>query len=189
MSEVGKAHGPNWLKHLGHLAGKPDVRGLEIGTFKGESAVWMCENIFTHPESRYVCVDPFTGNVEHAVGGIDCSRLEEEARAALAPFPAAHIAKGYSFDILPGYYCHGARFDFIYVDGSHYAGDVLYDSFLAFKLIKPGGILCWDDYEWEVFKEKLDRPKFAIDTFLEVWGCKLEVIHRGWQVMIRKTRE
>ena len=187
MSEVAKAHGPTWLKHLGHLAGTP-ARGLEIGTFKGESAVWMCQNIFTGPDAEYLCIDPFTGNKEHEVGHIDCSNLEAEARAALAPFPKCKIIKGYSHDeLMQSFDCE--RFDFIYIDGSHYAGDVMFDSFLAFKLLKIGGILCWDDYLWNVFMEPLDRPKMAIDTFLAMWGWKLEVIHKGWQVMVRKLHE
>jgi len=187
MSEVAKAHGTNWLKHIGHLAGTP-ARGMEIGTFKGESAVWMCRNIFTHPDSVYYCVDPFTGNKEHEAGGIDCSHLEEEARSALKDFKQALIVKGFSDDqLMQSWGC--GRFDFIYIDGSHFAGDVMFDSFLSFKLLKIGGILCWDDYLWDVFKEPLDRPQLAIDTFLAMWGWKLEVIHRGWQVMARKIHE
>ena len=38
------------------------------------------------------------------------------------------------------------NFDLIYIDASHYAPDVLSDAVLAFKLLKPGGILIFDDY-------------------------------------------
>jgi len=73
-------HSPNWTRWLGHLIGKP-ARGLEIGTWKGESAEWMLDNVFTHPDSSYTCIDHFRGSVEHHIGGHDCSALERDARA------------------------------------------------------------------------------------------------------------
>ena len=39
-------------------------------------------------------------------------------------------------------------FDLIYIDGSHSAKDVLLDSLLAWRLLRPGGAMVWDDYEW-----------------------------------------
>ena len=40
------------------------------------------------------------------------------------------------------------KFDFIYVDGSHEAPDVLFDAILAHKLVKNNGIIAFDDYLW-----------------------------------------
>ena len=39
-------------------------------------------------------------------------------------------------------------FDLVYIDGSHSAKDVLLDSLLAWRLLRPGGAMIWDDYEW-----------------------------------------
>ena len=35
-------------------------------------------------------------------------------------------------------------FDFIYVDGSHQAPDVLFDAVMAFKLLRKNGIIAFD---------------------------------------------
>ena len=37
------------------------------------------------------------------------------------------------------------RFDFVYVDGSHLALDVLVDAALAWRLLSPGGVLVFDE--------------------------------------------
>lgn len=188
-TETGRVHGPNWTKYLGHLARKPRVTGLEIGTFRGESAKWMVEHIFTNELSRYYCVDPFTGSAEHQEMGLDFSLIESIARDALSPHTNCWIDKARSHDFLPKLIFSGVKLDFVYVDGSHQAGDVLFDSFLAFQLLKIGGILCWDDYHWKVFTDKNNCPQFGIDVFLDLWGEKLTVLHKGPQVFIRKEKD
>jgi predicted O-methyltransferase YrrM len=185
-TETGKVHGPNWLKFLGHLAGRPDIVGLEIGTFKGDSAEWMCENIFTHETSKYYCVDPFTGGPEHAAGGIDCTTTEAESRARLAVFPQARIIKGYSRNVLPTF---DLKLHVCYVDGNHTAHDVLRDSTMAFELLKVGGVIIWDDLAWEGFPDPLDKPRIAIESFLKVYARQLKVVHLGWQAIAIKTSE
>ncbi len=188
-SECGRVHGPNWLKWLGHLRGTPAV-GLEIGTFEGDSAEWMLDNVYTHPESRYICIDPFTGAIDHAFAKIDCSDTERKAREKLARFQNVEIHKGCSQDILPAMVAKGMRIDGIYVDGSHTARDTLRDSIYSHDLLKVGGIMIWDDFEWAVMPDLLDRPKIGIEAFLAAYGHHVEALHpRGWQVAARKIKE
>jgi len=40
------------------------------------------------------------------------------------------------------------HFDYISIDGSHEAADVLSDAVLSWPLLKTGGLICFDDYEW-----------------------------------------
>lgn len=183
-SVTGQVHGPNWAKWLNKLRGKPGIVGAEIGTFKGESAEWMLDNIFTAPDSVYHCIDPFTGSVEHHVGGIDCDTLEQEARKRLTRFPNVRFHVGYSNEILRNW---EKSLDFIYVDGAHDALNVLRDAVLVFEHLKPGGLMVFDDYEWAVFPNAVDRPKMAVDAFLACYAKELNVINRtGWQVCVEK---
>ena len=48
-----------WTKPLGEFKGKPGINYLEIGTFEGRSALWMLENILTHPTSTLTIIDAF----------------------------------------------------------------------------------------------------------------------------------
>ena len=175
----------NWLQFLAHLAGKQDIVGAEIGTFKGESAEWMAKNIFTHPSSSYYCIDPFSGETQKAQG-LDDSSVEAETRDRLAAFPQVIIIKGYSQDVLKNF---GKMFDFMYIDGSHVAKDVLRDSVLAFDLLKVGGVIIWDDFLWDIVPDELDMPRIAIEPFLKIYARSLKVKFIGWQVIATKTKD
>lgn len=184
-SEAGRVHGPHWLTWLGHLKNTPAI-GLEIGTFEGDSAEWMLENIYTHPESRYHCVDTFEGSVEHHLAAkdgnfpTDITRLEQVTRDKLARFPNVDIHKGWSQDVLRT--LPKNHFDAIYVDGDHASRGALRDGVLAFELLKVGGLLFFDDYEWTVMPDPLDCPKIGIDAFFKAYSNHLgHVPPDGWQ--------
>lgn len=179
-----KAHGHNWREWLGHLKDTP-AQALELGTWMGESAEWALQNIFTHPDARYTCVDTFEGSAEHHLAGIDCSLIESDARERLAPFGnRVVITKAYSNK-------HGwtGQYDFIYVDAAHDAMNVLRDAVLHFERLKVGGIMIFDDYEWKVYPDEIDRPKLAVDAFLSCYARKMEIIGLGWQMALKKTAE
>jgi len=178
-------HSPNWTRWLGHLIGKP-ARGLEIGTWKGESAEWMLDSVFTHPESSYTCIDHFRGSVEHHIGGHDCSALERDARARLARFgERVEFLVGGAHEMLrlvtPG-------LDFGYVDGDHSARGVLHDAVHVFDLLKVGGVIVFDDYAWTVMPKEVDRPRIAVDAFARCYECQIEELGgAGWQKAFRKV--
>ena len=77
-------------------------------------------------------------------------------------------------------------FDAAYIDGSHRAPNVMLDAVLSWKLVKPGGLLIFDDYKWAPELPPHERPKMAIDAFLNVLQAQLEVLHIGYQVIVRK---
>lgn len=79
-------------------------------------------------------------------------------------------------------------YDFAYIDGSHYAQDVLVDAVLTWDLIKPGGIIIFDDYgeEYSGSRKEHNYPKRAIDAFLTVMEPNVEVMFKGYQVAVRK---
>lgn len=186
-ADLWKTHGPNWIKWLAHLVGKPGIHGLELGTWKGESAEWMLTNVFTAEDSAYFCVDTFEGSDEHRKLGMDCTTLEEQTRARLARFDGrVDVVKDQSHLAMKSMELCGMPFDFIYVDAAHDAMNVLRDSVLAFELLRPGGTMIWDDYAWTSMEHRLDRPKMGIDAFLGCYTRRLDVIATGWQVCARK---
>jgi len=80
-------------------------------------------------------------------------------------------------------------FDFIYIDGSHTAPDVLADACMAWPLLKPTGLMVFDDYMWGNPRDALHRPKIAIDAFTNIFGETAEIIHVGYQLVVRKKGE
>lgn len=179
-------HIPDWERLLGPLKGRPDLTFLEVGSFEGRSASWLLENVLTHPSSSLYCVDTFEGSVEHA--GMDLTNLYERFLANTRAFGSrVRVLREPSLRALSRLQLQAARFDFIYIDGSHAAADVLADAVLSFPLLKVGGLLAFDDYQYPLGKDDWDRPRLAIDAFLHTHRPKCEVVHTGYQVFLRKT--
>jgi predicted O-methyltransferase YrrM len=171
---------PVWKKVLRPFKGKPNIHYLEIGVNQGRSAIWVLENILTHPTSTLAGIDIFpegTDWKEKYLSNLDMSGFAHKATTI----------EGFSQIKLRSLPLNS--FDIIYIDGDHKADGVLADAVLSWDLLKAGGILIFDDYLW--FKEHLPdelRPQIAIDSFITAYRNSIEVVHRGNQVFIRKRK-
>jgi predicted O-methyltransferase YrrM len=80
-----------------------------------------------------------------------------------------------------------ASYHFIYIDGSHEALDVMTDACLALPLLRRGGLLLFDDYRWsELTGHRHLPPAPAIDAFLSFAHPWVEVVHRDFQLAVRR---
>ena len=77
-------------------------------------------------------------------------------------------------------------FDIIYVDGDHTRAGTLMDSLMCWPILREGGVLIWDDYLWGQELPAADRPQEAVDWFLVQHAKNIEVLHRGYQIAVRK---
>jgi predicted O-methyltransferase YrrM len=79
-------------------------------------------------------------------------------------------------------------FQFIYIDGSHKAPDVLEDAVLSFPLLAKGGVMIFDDYPWLSGTPDIPEsmPAIGIDAFLSAFRGRLRLLHQGWQVAVTK---
>ncbi len=59
---------PDWEKWLSPLKGKENIRFVEVGSWEGQSALWLCENILAK-NCRLYCIDTWYGNED----GRECS--------------------------------------------------------------------------------------------------------------------
>lgn len=180
-------HGPVWVEYLWSLRNRKDAVGAEIGTFQGDSARWMLDWVFFGSEAHYYCVDPFTGSAEHKRRGISCSENLKITREKLDPYVGrVSIHPMTSADFFD--YDEELRnsLDFLYIDGAHDAMNVLRDAVIGFRAVKSGGIIIFDDYRWTDMPREIDRPKKAIDAFVACYADHIEILHVGYQVVIRK---
>ena len=152
---------------------------LEIGCYEGRASVWLMENT----KAKLTVIDTFKGSKEHDAQFestlidrfIDNTKKYEERII---------IMEGASQDLLKGQSKNS--YDFIYVDGSHQASDVLEDAVLAFPLLMDNGIMIFDDYTWGAGMNPHDIPATGINAFLDVYRNKIEILEINSQVIIRK---
>ena len=81
------------------------------------------------------------------------------------------------------------------VNGSYFVAEeehsaiaVLQDAVLSWPLLKPGGLVIFDDYAWQHSREPPLRPLMALDFFTEIYGPQAEIVHRDYQLILRKRR-
>jgi predicted O-methyltransferase YrrM len=179
------------------------VRVLEIGSFEGASACFVIEACRWSSTLELHCVDTWLGGQEHVAASINMDEIETrfDKNIAISQLKSnanivLHKHKSKSSEALVKLLAdgRGGYFDFIYVDGSHAASDVLSDAILSYKLLRLGGVLAFDDYLWvdptDKDRNPLNAPKLAIDSFVNVYYAKLEVIKAPlYQIYLRKTAE
>jgi predicted O-methyltransferase YrrM len=183
----------HWQALLAPLAGQPRLRFLEVGSWEGRSTCWLLDHILTDDSSNIVCVDTFEGSPEHHatemaafVASVE-ERFNHNTRQALRQGRVIK-QKGTSQTVLR--HLPLGHFDVAYIDASHTGCDVLEDAMLTWRLVKPGGLIVFNDYGW-TFPDGLDEipPKPAIDAVLSLFAHKLTVLHQDYQVVVRKLAD
>lgn len=161
---------------------------LEIGSFEGRSAIFFLKYL---PNSTLVCIDPFGGSSEHRDPASphfsSMSAVERRFDNNLASFEERfEKRKGTSEAIVSLLAQEKYRFDLIYVDGDHRAASAYNDAAISWPLLNAGGIMIFDDYQWELHRPVHDRPKAGIDAFLEVMTGRFRQLHKGYQIIVEK---
>ena len=168
---------------------------LEIGSWEGRATVWIAENMAADQDAMITCVDTWQGGEEHnkdEMGGVfarfsaNMNALADNQKERGKNILVRAI-KNYSHHGLAQLITEEREFDFIYIDGSHIARDVLVDACMSWPMLKRGGVMVFDDYMWMGSPLLLHRPKPAVDAFTSVFGQELLVLHNGYQVAIQKV--
>lgn len=175
---------PAWQAILGTLAAKKSaLRILEIGVFEGRSTCWLLEHFCKSADSAIVAIDTFQGGTEHRnmeLGGLR-GRFESNI-SSVGSLAQVEIKEGRSFSELCALVAQKDTlpFDFISVDGSHQAVDVLADAVLAFRLLRNGGVMAFDDYLWAPVSRGMENPlvtpKAAVDAFTTIHAQQMRII-------------
>ena len=159
-----------WESTLSDLKNKPNIT-LEIGALYGGSSVYILEEFCKMDGSQHHIMDinrneyieintyPYGDKVKYLLGeSSDSFKLLKEKDT----------------------------FDLIYIDGNHMSKYVLEDAVNSFYVLKEGGYIIFDDFGggWE--QELHMQVKTAVESFVHSYGKYIEVIHQGYQFIIRK---
>ena len=160
---------------------------LEIGSWEGRSAIFFLNYL---RDCKIVCIDTFAGGVEHQIAGpfvAEVPLIEQRFDRNLAAF-ARRVEKIRSASVpaLQQLAAEQRQFDLAYIDGSHLRHDVAADSTHTWPLVRPGGIVSWDDYTGSPDAPPEERPQPAIDAFLAAHEGRYRLLAIGLQVIVRR---
>jgi len=157
---------------------------IEVGTWKGLSAITMAEHIkHTNKSTKIYCVDTWLGAVEFWSSHKSTPErdlllkngypniyyqflsnvVHRKVEDIIIPFPnTSHI--GYL------YFKHqNIRADMIYIDASHEEFDVYYDIKRYMNILNINGVIFGDDYKhWEGVKKAVDKYAYENDLDVEL---------------------
>ena len=77
------------------------------------------------------------------------------------------------------------NFDFIYIDGSHNGEDILSDAIEAFKILKKGGLIFFDDFLQYELNRKI-QSYVGIEKFLELHSNDLQIVFFQNNLVVKK---
>ena len=139
------------------------------------------------------CIDPFADRpvTAFAEDSIPEDRtIENRFRANIAEVKGANqtvnVMVDLSFPALAQLIVDKQQYDFIYVDGTHHADEVLADAVMCFGMLQSGGVMLFDDYLWEDDPRHLGRCKASIDAFVNMFYDRLKLGLVNYQLAIVK---
>jgi predicted O-methyltransferase YrrM len=173
---------PTWNLVLRDMKGKPNLTYLEVGPYEGRSFFWVMDNILSHPSSKAIAIDTFDKFYDNDFERTFYDNLKRSGHESKVT-----VMKGFSQHKLRELKLNSV--DLIYVDGDHGSKGVLMDALFSWDLLKDGGILIFDDYNWDYTLPMEMRPTFALDLFLTLFQDEFEVLIKDYQLIIRKTKK
>ena len=128
---------------------------MEIGTFEGESLLWMCNNF---PKLKATVIDPF---IPYLNTPEYMNNFLENLKDHLNRID---IIKGFSQNELILF--KPAEFDLIYIDGDHNLRNILEDAVLSYRKLKTNGYLIMDDINWG---EGEENTQATVNNFVNAY--------------------
>ena len=186
---------PNWFEYvranfeefLTPLAGKDNLKFLQLGILTGDATVWLCENILTGTGCWLIDVDTWQGSDELDHKSMDFKDVYNTYRLKTNKYKD----RIKTFDVTTTWFLSSVRrdpdYDFIYIDADHTTVGVILDAELAWPQLKSGGIMAFDDYTWAHHTgDPRLAPQVGIDLFLHRHQGDYELLAKNHQVWIRK---
>jgi predicted O-methyltransferase YrrM len=110
---------------------------LEIGLAYGLSTLFICQAHRDKTGGTHIAIDPKQTKLWKSIGLLNIKKagLEEYFRFFESP----------SYEVLPKLLLEGEKFDFAFIDGSHFFDYTLVDFFYIDKLLPVGKYVLFDD--------------------------------------------
>jgi tetratricopeptide (TPR) repeat protein len=168
---------PLWETYLQPRIEHGAIAALEVGSYQGMSTCWLLDKILTHPHSQLTCLDEaferkFTENIAKTQVDLKVTCLSGEVSQSLAALQSK-------------------SFDLINLQDKRKLSDLVeQNTTLAWKLLKVGGLIVFNDYGWTNPAYPEQNPQLGIDRFLNSIAGQWELVHQAaqaYQFIVCKT--
>lgn len=170
-----------WLESLRELAGRSDVRGLEVGSGDGQTASWILEHLLGGSGCMLDCVDSW------AEGSEQQARFDLHLARQRGRF-SKQVGDPFSWLMRRNLDSVGGEYDVIHLTAGRDPEAVLNELVLCWPLLREGGALICSA-EIGVDGSLEHSPKLAFDGF---FACRRDwvLLHQGtsWLVQKRSSR-
>jgi predicted O-methyltransferase YrrM len=151
---------------------------LELGSYQGASAFLFLSLL---KNSKITCVDSFENPRDFELFNKILKEFLIKERVILSKTSTLSF---FSKEMKKNFY------DITYIDAGHGYTDLIIDIYCSFDQTINGGIIIFDDYEWQ---EKNLMPmdknvRLAINDFLERANGCYEILHHGYIVILKKIK-
>jgi predicted O-methyltransferase YrrM len=175
---------------------------VEIGSHEGQSATYFLKEVLKHKDSKLTCVDPWikshwlkrdpTGLCYEDIFDLNMELNDKDKQVKKF--------SGLNSDYYKTKEFKKQVFDIAYIDDIHTYESTCLNIKELYPRIIEGGIMIFDDYDFENYSEMwADTPsagvqctepvKKAVDEFLEREKDNVEIIFQEYQIIIRKKHD
>uniref|UniRef100_A0A6C0E0V9 Methyltransferase n=1 Tax=viral metagenome TaxID=1070528 RepID=A0A6C0E0V9_9ZZZZ len=181
----------NWHKLLPLETFTGPINYLEIGAYYGGNLIEVAKTYGKHPDSKLFAVDPWEDYDDYPEYKEKQGNIHETFMENIRCFKEVNdinddkftIVRGYSHKEVPKF--KDNYFDVIYIDANHEPEYVLEDAIIAFRKVKVGGYMIFDDYGWG----GPDMTKKGIDAFISGYHKRIETIGlERSQMIVKRTK-
>jgi predicted O-methyltransferase YrrM len=151
---------------------------LELGSYQGASA-FLFLNLLKN--SKITCVDSFVDPTNFKLFEKNLNEFLINDRVIIKKSSTLSF---FSKEMKKNFY------DIVFIDAGHGYSDFTIDIYCSFDQIIVGGIVIFDDYEWQDknFMSMDKNVRLAINDFLERANGCYEVLHYGYIVVLKKVK-
>ena len=152
---------------------------LQLGVFAGDATAWLLNNRHI---ARIDDVDTWQGDNHVQANFAEVETIYDER---FFNEHRVHKHKMFTDDFWS--VCN-EQYDFIYIDADHSSYQTLLDALNAWRHLKPGGVMAFDDYLWEAQQNSLAFPKTGIDMFCHLVSCESSLLADNFQRWIGRNQ-
>ena len=154
---------------------------LEVGCFEGLSSFYILSE---YKNVNAFLLDIWSTPKNSELSQINFELIESNFDKNLSEFKFVKM-KGDSISSMKKLLNQNKSFDFIYIDGSHNGEDILSDAIEAFKILKAGGLIFFDDFLQHDDNRNIQSYQ-GIEKFLNLYSNFLIIEYFQNNLVVRR---